>query len=617
VKEQYLPKINSITEVLNVDSLQVRLDPTNPTGYLKQLLTLENSWSNSNNENSGSKLSTIYGLSDDKYKKKYRPIFDYWEGKSLVKQQRFDDAYKKFLIAKKGFETRKDTIGQIRVYCNLADLSMHPTVNIKIRNTKNGAAYAAQAVALAERYGDSYFLLLSLQYLSMAEHYGGDNPDVLKKILDRELDIIKENKITGRMKYATLNSHAGYYYSIGNPNKALEIFENNLINFRLHFSKKNYLAILTNISVVSQDLGHYEKARKYLAELRQLSNSKQYNIYKRNAYNEYSRLNSNLGNYKLAYQYLDSSTFVNEFTYELENVKKINKFEKAFENEELKLENKLTQRRINFITLALAVVSLLVIILIVLAFILHKERVASQKLADEIGNLAQVRDYFIKVVAHDIRSPMAAMGGLYRLLSNRLREKQYDEIEEISVFLEESAVSTKKLVDNLFYWGISQQEEMPFNPTKVSLSTVIGEVTTIYKPIIQAKEIELCIECSPSEIIYADLDGIKLILRNLIDNSLKHLPNEGGKLSILVANTDQRKVRIIIEDNGIGIDANKLTYINEVFESSNAVKTHEVKLGMGILLISKFVNRNLGEINAEQSPTAGLRFVLTFPKTEV
>ena len=113
--------------------------------------------------------------------------------------------------------------------------------------------------------------------------------------------------------------------------------------------------------------------------------------------------------------------------------------------------------------------------------------------------------------------------------------------------------------------------------------------------------------------VFADYNGLQLILRNLIDNALKNVPPTLGKIDISVSTDTSKNVMLSIQDNGCGLKEEKLHIINDIFKKPLSAQIGKNGLGLGIALISKFVQRNKGMITAQSIPNQGSLFVLFLP----
>ena len=129
---------------------------------------------------------------------------------------------------------------------------------------------------------------------------------------------------------------------------------------------------------------------------------------------------------------------------------------------------------------------------------------------------------FLSIIAHDLRSTFSSIIGILELLKLSLIEFNKDEIEEYVNIIYNSANNTLILLDNLLEWAVSQNVEKTFNPVKINLYELLREEIESLKTLAGQKHIALSHSVEPGLNVTADLQMVKTILRNLINNAIKY-----------------------------------------------------------------------------------------------
>ena len=222
------------------------------------------------------------------------------------------------------------------------------------------------------------------------------------------------------------------------------------------------------------------------------------------------------------------------------------------------------------------------------------------------------KDLFISILAHDLRSPFNTLLGLTDLLLENIREYDTAEIEEIVSHLNKSAKNTSKLLEDILMWARAQSGNMPFEPKKLNFLDTCTGISSFFQPIADAKDIT--INCSAVEDInvFADINMIEAVLRNLISNAVKFTHN-GGLIDINTK-SDQTNIIITISDNGVGLEPNtlkKLFNVSKVFSSKGTA--NEKGTGLGLVLCKQFVEKHKGKIWVESEFGKGSQFSFTLP----
>lgn len=232
----------------------------------------------------------------------------------------------------------------------------------------------------------------------------------------------------------------------------------------------------------------------------------------------------------------------------------------------------------------------------------------------ELERLNVGKDFFMSLLAHDLKSPFTSILGFLELLTSKLYEYDITEIEKLLAIVKYSANYTYNLLDDILVWGMSDSGKIQFNPVDLNLKSNCDHVIEILKTNANIKEITIVNEINESEIVFADKNMLNTILRNLVSNAIKYT-RIGGKIT-LHSETKETESTISISDNGIGIEPEK---ISSIFEQSQIFSrkgtANELGIGFGLMLCKKFVDQHEGTIWAESNEDQGCTFKFTLPKT--
>ena len=238
--------------------------------------------------------------------------------------------------------------------------------------------------------------------------------------------------------------------------------------------------------------------------------------------------------------------------------------------------------------------------------ILLEER--TSKLSEVVATNAK----FLSILAHDLRSPFQSIIGALDLLQDSYIENDEVEIESYLLMANNSANATLRLLENLLSWTSLQNTEKNFNPVKVDVNQVILAEIESLKPSATQKLITFNHTIKPSLYAIADLQMVKTILRNLINNAIKY-SYLGGEIKINVAKKD-RFVEIEIKDYGVGFTQNAL---KELFQRNELHTTRGTKnehgTGLGLTICKEFVEINGGFIWIESESGKGSKISFSLP----
>ena len=230
----------------------------------------------------------------------------------------------------------------------------------------------------------------------------------------------------------------------------------------------------------------------------------------------------------------------------------------------------------------------------------------------ELQRLNADKDYFISILAHDLKSPFNSILGFLELLINDIHTIDINQIEKQLSIVHDSANNAYHLLEDILVWALSQSGKLPFVPRTFNLKSCCNEVVKILNPTAEKKGITLKL-LEPGDVqLFADMNMLSTILRNLISNAIK-FTRVGGSITI---HSEQLNSMLLISvsDNGVGISPELLTRLfdNCHLQSINGT-SNEKGTGFGLLLCKKFVEQHGGTIWAESVLGQGSVFRFTLP----
>lgn len=286
--------------------------------------------------------------------------------------------------------------------------------------------------------------------------------------------------------------------------------------------------------------------------------------------------------------------------------------ERQQENTLLRQQQQATEFRNRAYLMALGVALLVMCIITLLALRLRRANAKLAQIMTEVQQLANVREQFIAIVAHDLRKPLMLFRGMGELVSDLIRQRAYADIQTLSRSIDLAGTQLEQMLNNLLSWALAQREAIPYNPAQLRVSEVLHQVADLYAQLIHYQPLTLTVECPENLTVWADSNGLALILRNLIDNALRAV-GTNGQIQLTAHALGTGQTQISVQDNGRGIDPIKLTLLRQVFAGEVTAEPGQNGLGMGLVLIRDFVFRNGGTINIVSEPHHGTTFQLTLP----
>ncbi len=146
----------------------------------------------------------------------------------------------------------------------------------------------------------------------------------------------------------------------------------------------------------------------------------------------------------------------------------------------------------------------------------------------------------------------------------------------------------------------------------LNLYEILLEIFAVLSSAAMSKKLLLENNIPKNILVMADENMLNTIFRNLIYNGMK-FTNEGGKVSV-TAYEENKFIKIIVEDNGIGIDENtKSKLFEHDFNKSKNGTAGESGTGLGLIICKDFIEKLGGNIYVESQLNKGTRFIFTLP----
>ena len=235
-----------------------------------------------------------------------------------------------------------------------------------------------------------------------------------------------------------------------------------------------------------------------------------------------------------------------------------------------------------------------------------------RKARDEAEDANRSKDFFLAFVSHELRSPLNAILGWSKILLSKKvdEETQKNALETI----ERSARSQSKLINDLVDSAriASGKLRLEFQP--LNLYQTLKSVYHSQKPLTDAKNITLTLDAQSEEVpVIGDVTRLQQIFNNLISNSIKFTPS-GGSISINLTNTSNM-TKVVIKDNGQGINPDSLPFIFRQFSQANDNQSvNKQGLGLGLSIVKVLVEKHNGAVRAESAGIGlGSSFTVSLP----
>jgi signal transduction histidine kinase len=237
----------------------------------------------------------------------------------------------------------------------------------------------------------------------------------------------------------------------------------------------------------------------------------------------------------------------------------------------------------------------------------------NSRLYAEAQQALQVRDNFLSLASHELKTPMTAVLGTLQLLT-RYFEKTEDlnpKVNRNLQILSRQSYRLNQLVSSLL--DISRLEIGQFSIEKKPLDVVaLGQrLVSEMEPTLTQHQIEFKTD-SEHLCVLGDELRLEQVLQNLLQNAVKYSP--GGGTILLQTRRMGQQVEIDIVDSGIGIPPESIPHLFDRFYRANNSKTqHIAGVGLGLYVVKEITSLHGGTIEVKSNPEQGSTFTIRLP----
>ena len=231
----------------------------------------------------------------------------------------------------------------------------------------------------------------------------------------------------------------------------------------------------------------------------------------------------------------------------------------------------------------------------------------------EQHKLDKLRSDFIANVSHELRTPIAMLQGYSEAILDDVVTSDDDRKEMTKIIYEESQ-RMGRLVTDLLDLARMESGRMRLYKEKVLINTVIKRITQKFTQSAKESSVHLQFKSTIVDdlLIEIDEDRIEQVLTNLIDNAIRHTPNEGNV--IIRVEKEKAFVKISVEDTGTGIPQEDLPYVFERFYKADKSRTRgKGGTGLGLAIAKNMVEAHDGNISVNSTENLGTTFVFNLP----
>jgi len=223
--------------------------------------------------------------------------------------------------------------------------------------------------------------------------------------------------------------------------------------------------------------------------------------------------------------------------------------------------------------------------------------------------LAEMRSRFVSSVTHELKTPLANIRALAATLAreSQVSSERYKAYPHLVI---QEANNLSRLVDNLLAYARITDVTETYAFEAMAAAELVDEALKSFQPQLLEDGVSIQVDMSQElPFVHADQRAMVLAIRNLIDNAIRHVRNNGSvRISTSRADTN---CFIEVQDNGCGISAKKLAAVRESIASRAFLPTDGG--GLGLAIVSKIVADHGGTLTIDSELGLGTRCTIGLP----
>lgn len=232
--------------------------------------------------------------------------------------------------------------------------------------------------------------------------------------------------------------------------------------------------------------------------------------------------------------------------------------------------------------------------------------------AIEVADKAKrIRDEFLANMSHEIRTPLNGIIGFVEILLKQNNDKRSNHFLEI---IHSSAQMLLRIVNDVLELsklqsGKFQIELLPFNPIEE-----VGAVISLFNSKICEKSLQYVVYIDPNipRCLYGDGGRIKQVVSNFLSNAIKFTP-KGGLIKVKAV-YEKNNLKVMVQDNGIGINTEQQKKIFYAFEQADVSITRSFGgTGLGLSISTELINNMQGKLLFRSVENKGSTFGFEIP----
>jgi signal transduction histidine kinase/CheY-like chemotaxis protein len=241
---------------------------------------------------------------------------------------------------------------------------------------------------------------------------------------------------------------------------------------------------------------------------------------------------------------------------------------------------------------------------------LELARIEAEKEKQALEKVSSMKSNFLASMSHEIRTPMNGLIGMLQLMENTKLTKEQTEILKT---VRNCGDNLLVVINDILDYSQIENGSIKIDSNIFDIKEIVQTCYDLHKPSADEKNLKYSLNVNEEIYVNADASRTSQILSNLISNAIKFTDEGEVSVSLVKENIPEKseKVRIIIEDQGIGIKDEYLPYLFNAFtQQDDSIARNFGGTGLGLSISKRLANEMNSEIRVHSVENEGTTFEL-------
>jgi signal transduction histidine kinase len=227
----------------------------------------------------------------------------------------------------------------------------------------------------------------------------------------------------------------------------------------------------------------------------------------------------------------------------------------------------------------------------------------------ELRKANEELDRFVYSVSHDLRSPLASILGLVSIYELETSDQEKQNIVKL---IRGRTLKLEDFINKILDY--SRNSRVDKSQIRINLYHLVVEVVDSLRYIPDFDLVDIKINIAEDLTLFSDSDRLKIILSNVIGNAIKYIDRTKEKHFVTIStHYEGDQLRIIVDDNGIGIATHHQERIFEMFYRATQASDGS---GIGLYIARECTSKLGGQISVQSQENVGTLFQINLPKED-